>query len=197
MDRHNGRIFLLSNLLIYLSAPAVYVGVVQAALCHQLGAGDTVANLPAATFLIGQLGPLIFSWLIPHRHEKSTVVWGARIWAAMVLLVLFTLITPQPAWLRIAAVSAQGLIQGAVGSIVQIFSIQCLGRGTTEAGRARIMKWTFSLGPIGAVAGSTAAQFILHPGFSWARFPLDFALIYLIAAPCIAGMAILNTRWRL
>jgi MFS family permease len=195
MDRRNGRIFFFSILMIYFSAPAVYVGVVQAALCNQLGASAAIANLPAATYLLGQLGPLIFSWLVPHRYEKATLVWCSRIWAALVIMVLLTLITPQPVWVRIAAVSAQGLLQGIVGSVAQIFSFQCLGRGTTEAGRARAMKWTFSLGPVGAVAGSMAAQYILHTGFSWAHFPLDFALIYLMAAPCIAWMAVLNTRW--
>ena len=88
MDRHNGRIFLLASLLIFVSAPAVYVGVVQAALCHTLGASDTLANLPAAAFLLGQLAPLFFSWLIPHRHEKATVVWAARTWAVLVVVVL-------------------------------------------------------------------------------------------------------------
>jgi MFS family permease len=195
MDRHNGRIFLITNLMIYLSAPAVYVGVVQAALCHELGASDAVANLPASTFLLGQFAPFVFSWFVPHRHEKTAAIWGARGWAALVIAVLLTLVIPLPAGVRIAALSVQGLLQGVVNSLVQVFSIQCLGRGTTEAGRAWAMKWTFSLGPIGAVAGSLAAQYILHNRLAWAPFPLNFALIYFMATPCIIWMAHLHTRW--
>ncbi len=39
MDRHNGRLYILSNILVYLAAPVIYVGVVQAALCDKLSAG--------------------------------------------------------------------------------------------------------------------------------------------------------------
>jgi hypothetical protein len=197
MDRHNGKIFFLSYLMIYLSAPAVYVGVVQAALCDHLGASAAVANLPASTYLLGQLAPLFFSWLVPHRYDKAAVVWASRLWAALVFLVLLTLVTRQPAWVRIVALTGQGLLQGVAASVAQVFALQCLGRGTTEAGRAWAFKWTFSVGPIGAVTGSLAAQYILKPGFAWAPFPRNFALIYGLAAPCIVAMVWLNNRWGL
>ena len=198
MDRRNGLIFFFSYLMIYLSAPAVYVGVVQAALCDQLGASAAVANIPAATYLFGQLAPLICSWLIPHRLEKSAVIWSARLWAALVIMVLVTLLIPFPPWVRIAALAAQGLFQGVAASVAQVFSFQCLGRGTTEKGRARAFKWTFAIGPLGAVTGSLAAQYFLKPGhLAWAPFPYNFALIYGWAVPCILTMVVLSTRWQL
>src|ERR1051325_6966824 len=140
MDRRNGLIFFLSYVMIYLSAPAVYVGVVQAALCNHLGASATVANLPASAYLLGQAAPLICSWLVPHSFEKRAVIWCARLWAALVLMVLLTLVLPCPAWVRIAAVTAQGLLQGCAASVAQVFSFQCLRRGTTEKGQVRAFK---------------------------------------------------------
>ena len=53
-DRHNGWVFTLCYVLIYISAPVLYVGVVQAALCDKLGAGATLANLPASTYMFGR-----------------------------------------------------------------------------------------------------------------------------------------------
>src|SRR5580692_3154670 len=98
MDRRNGRIYFLITLLIYLEAPVVYIGVVQAALCQHLGASAAISNLPGAGFLLGQLGPFVCSWLVPHRLEKATVVWASWIWTALITMVLLTLITNQPAW---------------------------------------------------------------------------------------------------
>ena len=64
MDRHNGRLYILSNILVYLAAPVIYVGVVQAALCDKLGANATVANLPATAFFLGIIYPNI---VLPQR----------------------------------------------------------------------------------------------------------------------------------
>ena len=64
MDRHNGRVFFLSHLMIFLSVPAVYVGVVQAALCDELGANATLAALGMAAR--GLLAVATFKQSIPH-----------------------------------------------------------------------------------------------------------------------------------
>ena len=55
LDRRNGNLFSYSYLLIFLAAPVLYVGVVQAALCDRLGASATVANLLALSLLFGKL----------------------------------------------------------------------------------------------------------------------------------------------
>src|SRR5258706_15404167 len=108
MDRRNGIIFFLSYLMMYLSAPAVFVGVVQAALCDHLGASAALANLPAATYLFGQLAPLVCSWLLPHHFEKGGVIWSTRLWGALVIMLLFTLVPPCPPPLRIPALAPEG-----------------------------------------------------------------------------------------
>jgi len=90
-----------------------------------------------------------------------------------------------------------GLIQGFSGSTSQVFKYQCLRRGTTAEGRARAMKWTFILGPIAAVLGSLWAQFVLNGGIFSLAYPYDFAYLYLIGAPSVAGVALLSRLYRL
>lgn len=197
MDRYNGRIFLLGYLLIYLAAPVMYVGVVQAALCDKLGANATVSNLPFAAYQLGQVAPVFFAWLVPHRFERGAVVWAAGTICALIASVTLALLLPLPDRVRIAAVVLQGLVQGLLTSSMQVFMFQCLNRGTSLEGRARALKQTFTLGPIFAVAGSLAAQFLLDPRTSFLRYPYDFVLLYGISAPCLAGVAWLSSRYRL
>ena len=197
MDRHNGRIFLLTYLLLYLAAPVMYVGIVQAALCDKLGAPATIANLPFAAYQFGQIAPLLCSWLVPQRLERAVVVWAAGITSALIGGVFLTLLFPMPATIRIGAVVAHGLLQGFIWSIAYVFLMQCLNRGTTEKGRARALQLTFSLGPLAAVLGSLGAQYILNPGLPALHFPFDFALVYGAAVPAVAGVAWLGSRFRL
>jgi Na+/proline symporter len=92
MDRHNGRIFILSHLFIYFAAPVMFVGVIQAALCNRLGASAMVANAPAAAYMLAFFAPLIMASLIPYRHEQMAVMVPSMVTAAscaMVYLALF------------------------------------------------------------------------------------------------------------
>ncbi len=197
MDRYNGRVFLCTYLLLYLAAPVVYVGVVQAALCDKLGAGATLANLPFAAYQLGQISPLFATWLIPHRLERTVLVWTASAAALLQGMVFAALALPCPAGVRIGAVTLAGLLLGLVWSVAMLYLYQCLNRGTSTEGRARALKLTYTFGPLAAVAGSLAAQYILNPGFRWLPFPFDFAAIYAIGFTASAGVALLSTRYEL
>ena len=197
MDRHNGWIFTLCYTLVYLSAPVVYVDVVQAALCDKLGASATVANLPASAYLVGQIAPLIVSWLVSVRWERTVVVASYAMTSAWISLVLLTLLIPFPSSVRLGAVIGQGLLQGLSSSTALVFVYQCLNRGTTEKGRALALKRTFTFGPIAAVVGSLGAQYVLNSGIAGLRYPYDFAVIYLVGAPSMAAAAFLASRYRL
>src|SRR5262249_51345077 len=122
-DRHNGWVFTLCYALIYLAAPVVYIGVVQAALCDRLGASATIANLPASTYMLGQIAPLFCSWLVPHRLERSMVVWANLATGFLILLVAAALALRLPAAIQIAAVAMQGLLQGVSASTSQVFML--------------------------------------------------------------------------
>ena len=151
---------LLSWLLIYLAAPVMYIDVVQAALCNKLGAGPTVANLPASAYFFGSFSPFFFSWLVPHRLVRTVAVVAYATTASLLALVCALLMMPVPDSARIVAVIGQGLVQGFTGSISFIYMWQCLKRGTTLEGRARALKLTYGLGPVAAVAGSLGGKFV-------------------------------------
>jgi hypothetical protein len=73
--------------LIYLAAPVMYVDVVQAALCHRLGAGPAVSNLPASAYFFGSFAPFFFSWLVSPRAVRMVVVCGYAATAALLFAV--------------------------------------------------------------------------------------------------------------
>ena len=197
MEHHNGIIFFLSYILIYLAAPVTYIGIVQAALIDKLGANHMIASLPASLVLLGGLGPLIFSWLIPYHRERSVIVWAYSINSSILAMVFATLIFPVSTTIRIGALLGQGFIQGICNSVAHAFKFQCLRRGTTTRGRARIFRISFGFTPLAAVVGSLGAQFILSERSSFLQYPLDFACLYAIGIPCLATVAFLSSRYQL
>jgi MFS family permease len=197
MDRLNGLIFFSSYVFVYLAAPVLYVGVVQAALCDKLGASATVSNLPSTAWLFGNLAPLFFASAIPHRLERATVVVSNLLMGVLLGAVCAALAFPLSNTLRIVVVIGQGLILGVTGAISQVYMTQCLGRGTTPEGRVRALKVTFTFTPIAAVVGSLGAQFVLNQGIRVLPYPYDFALLYFIGAICTIGVGIVSTRYEL
>ncbi len=193
LDRRNGRVYLVNYLLIFLAAPVMYVGVIQAALCNKLGASATLASLPASVHLLGQIAPLFFSWLVPHRYEQRVVIWANAMTALLLGCVMLTLLLPVSNGSRILAVVLQGLLQGLSGSVSLVFMVHCLRRGTTPEGRALALKKTYTAGPVTAVAGSLGAQYLLGSGKL--SYPLDFAFIYAVGALCVVGVAVSSTRF--
>ncbi|MBS1824771.1 MAG: hypothetical protein JST93_05585 [Acidobacteria bacterium] len=196
-EHHNGWVFTICYIFIFLAAPVFYVGIVQAALFDKLGASKTLANLPASTYLLGQIAPLFFSWLVPYRLERNMVVWANLATASFTTMVFLTLALPVASEVRIGAVVLQGLLQGLSMSTSFVFMQQCLRRGCSAAEVARTLQRTFSITPFAAVAGSLGAQFLLNPGLPAFPYPYDFAVIYLIAIPCSLGIAINARRFRL
>jgi MFS family permease len=197
IDRRNALIFASTYLFIFFAAPVIYIGVVQAALCDKLGTSATVANLPASAYLFGAVASFVLSWLLPHRFDRAVVVGANLVTAASMTIVCLTLFLPFSNMTRIAAVIAQGLIQGFSGNVAQVYTYQCLGRGTTVEGRAFGMKLAFGFGPISAVVGSLGAQFVLNRGISSLPYPYDFGFLYLVAIPCAAAVALLSSRYQL
>ena len=197
IDRRNGNIFILTQLLTYFSAPVLYVGVVQAAFCDKLGASAMVANLPSSTYLLGAVVPLFCAWLFPARLEQRIVQTGYAVVAVPLLLVCAVVFFSAPNWLRIAVVIGQGLMLGVLNSIINIYLLKCLARGTTETGRARALKYAFGFGPVAAVLGSLFAQLLLAGKIDGIGYPANFGVLYLVALPCMGVCALLVRRFRL
>lgn len=197
LDRRNGNLFVLTQLLTYFSAPVLYVGVVQAAFLDKLGASATVANLPSSTYLLGAVVPLFCAWLFPARLEQRIVVTGYTVVAASLLLVCAAVFFEAPNWLRIAVVIGQGLMLGVLNSTISIYLLKSLARGTTETGRARALKYAFGFGPVAAVLGSLLAQLLLGEKIPGIGYPGNFGVLYLLALPCMVVCALLARRFRL
>lgn len=184
-------------LLIYLCAPVFYIGIMQAALLDKLGTSAAIANLPASTYQLAQLAPLFVAWLVPHSKEQYAAMWASIVTAVLTGLVALTLVIPCPAEVRVWTVIAHGLTQGVTGSIVLIFLIQCLKRGTSPEGQARALQFAYSVGPLMAVAGSLSTQYLLNVKIDWLPFPYAFAGLYAFAAPCALAAAWMASQFRL
>ena len=197
MDRHNSWVFAISHLLIYFASPVVYVGIVQAALCDKLGASAAVANLPNSAYFLGFFFPVILSWTLAYRFERTVVVAANLVTSSSLVLVALSLFLPVADSIRLGVVIGQGLVLGLADSSSIVYMYQCLKRGTSLKGRARCLKWTFAFTPILAVVGNLLAQFILGGGIPALSHPKDFGLLYLMAAGCTGGVAFLATRFRL
>ena len=196
-NRRNGLIFIASSGLLFFAAPVIAVGVVQAALADKLGASALVANLPMSAYLLGALLPPVLSWVVPHRYTRATAVASNLVTATVLGVIAFLLFFPFSDTIRLVAVIGQGLIQGFSAYVSQVYRYQCLRRGTTVEGRASAFKWTYTWGPILAVAGSLWAQFVLGGGVPWLEYPYDFGVLYLIGVPSVAGVAFLCSRYQL
>ena len=62
--------------LFYLCAPALYVGVMHASLCNELGASETVANLPGSVYFAMTFMPVVIAWWAPHVAQlKGNLIW--------------------------------------------------------------------------------------------------------------------------
>jgi len=196
MDRANGLVFMVSYVLVFLASPVLYIGVVQAALCDKLGASAMVSNLPAAVYLLGSFAPFYLAMIVPHSLEVATVVWANTATAFLLVSVVVVLALPCPANIQIAVVVLVGLLMGCSESTSQVFTLQCLGRGTTIKGRSRAMKRTFTFAPLCAVAGSLGTQYVLDEKTSPLAYPHDFMVIYSVAAISMASVAYVTSRYR-
>ena len=198
LDRKNGRLFLWTNITVYFAAPVLYVGVTQAAFCFRLGASAAIANLPGFGLFPGARSLRSSSaCLVPQRLDRQVVSVTGALMAVLLAAVAATLFLPMSNQIRIDVVIGQSLVLGFLNSVSQVYLYQCLGRGTTEAGRARALKIAFTIGPLAAVAGSLLAQFILRRGIPHLSFPRDFGVLYLIATACMGIFAWCASRMEL
>jgi MFS family permease len=112
-------------------------------------------------------------------------------------IVCFALFLPFGKTVRVGTLIFQGVILGLSTCTIDVYMLQCLGRGTTEKGRAWALEYTFALGPIMGIVGSLGTQFVLNGGIGSLPFPYDYGLVYLVAVPCMLGVALLSSRYKM
>ena len=212
----NVAIYAITNCLIYLSAPVVYVGITQTSLCASLGASDTVSNLPSSAFFWATLVPV---FIAARFHKVSltapVLVSAYALTAASGLLVAASLYWPVSTTLRLVVVVFYGGAIGAGMGVRNVFIWEVVNRGISQDLRGWAYSLSFGLGPLFAVLGSLIAQlllagkvaipsFSLSAGFSLAHFemsplsfPLNFAALFAATAPILALAALLASQFKL
>ncbi|MFH1920784.1 MAG: MFS transporter [Planctomycetota bacterium] len=204
LQRRNVVLYVMKWCLVYLAAPILYIGFVQAGLCKRLGASDFVANLPSAAYLLLAAFPMIMAWAVPQvRYLKLVMTIGYAITALMGAVTAAVLWLPTPDGLRIAVVIAHGAIVACSSGTAWVFEWEFLGRGVSESRRGLLFAATFSIGPMFAVVGSLGAQLIInHEIFGWTPtawpqipYPLNYILLYAATFPLMLMVAFLVSRY--
>jgi len=191
-QRRNVLLYVLKWCLVYLAAPVLYVGFVQAGLCKRLGASDFVANLPSSAYLLLAAFPIIIAWAVPQvRYLKLVMTIGYVITGAMGAITAAVLWLPVPDWIRIAVVIGHGAVVACSSGTAWAFEWELLGRGVSESRRGTMFAMAFSIGPLFAVVGSLGAQLVITDEiFGWTPsfwreipYPINYTVLYATTLP--------------
>jgi len=204
LQRRNIVLYVAKWCLIYLSAPILYIGFVQAGLCKRLGASDFVANLPSSVYLLLMVFPMIMAWAVPQvRYLKLVMAIGYIITSIMGAITATVLWLPVPNWLRIAAVIAHGAIVACSSGTAWAFEWEFIGRGVSESRRGPMFAIAYSIGPMFAVIGSLGAQLVINNEiFGWTPafwreipYPVNYTVLYGATSPLMLLVALLVSRY--
>lgn len=179
--------YVLKWSLVYLAAPVLYVGFVQAGLCKRLGASDFVANLPSSAYLLLAAFPMIIAWAVPQvRYLKLVMTIGYIMTGVMGAITAAVLWLPVSDGIRIGVVIAHAAVVACSSGTAWVFEWELLGRSISESRRGTLFAITFSVGPLFAVLGSLASQLIVNDEvFGWTPsfwqqipYPLNYTALY-------------------
>ena len=205
-QNRNALIYAAQISLIYLAAPALYVGFVQAGLCKHLHTSDTIANLPSTVFLAMAWAPVVVAWLFPQaRLLKSTMGIAYWLMAAMGLVVAAVLVAKPSSGLIIGALIAHAAVLGAANVVANVLSWEALDRGVSPRLRGKALGLAFGWGPGFAVIGSLSAQLLLDgklfgwvpPAWLGVAYPYSYAMLFAASGVCMALAAILASYYRI
>ena len=192
--RGNVWAFVVLNALLYLGAPVLYVDVVHASLCNQLGATKLVANLPTAVAAITGFIPLFVAWAFPRSRQIKPVLVTSHLLAAAIGLGLsLVLWLPLPAAVQLTLTILHGGLTTALMLTISVYLWEAVMRGTGEAVRGWMFGLTFGLGPLFAVASSLAVQWALET----LPDPWNFSLLFAGSAVLMLAAAAVAARFQL
>lgn len=216
-DRQQTRnilLYAITNWLLYLCAPVVYVGITQASLCNALGTSDMVANLPSSAFFWGAVFPIVVVWRFHTVAAiKSVLVTCNLVIALAGLLVAALLYWPTPTGLRLSVVVLYGGLIGSALGVLNPFSWELISRGVAPRRRGTAFALAFGLGPLMAVAGSLSTQLVLSGsievpwlmpsgelgmvsvGIAPLQFPSNFAVVFAATFPILVLAALLSSQF--
>lgn len=185
--------------LIYLAAPVVYVGNLDAVLLNRLGYSDKVANLPASAYMWTSAPFLVlFTWYFCHvRMLKPVLVASYAVMAGAGLIAVAGLLHPDANWLVVALV-AHAILTGWSAGVANLFEWEILARGVVEQRRGFALSLAFGFGPLMAVFSSLGTQLVLDGrlgplvagrlSFPWDYISLFGASILILTVPAFSAM---------
>jgi hypothetical protein len=187
--------------LIYLAAPVVYVGNLDAVLLNKLGHSDMVANLPASAYT-WTLAPflVLFTWYFCHaRMLKPILVASYAVMAGAGLIALAGLLQPESDWL-VAALVGHAILTGWSGGVANLCEWEILARGVPEQRRGLALSLAFGVGPLMAVLSSLGAQLVLDGRLGpimvdRLSFPHDYLALFGASVVIMAIPAFSATRY--
>lgn len=186
--------------LTYLAAPAVYIGVTQAALCERLGMDEAASNLPSSIYLSMAGASVLIAWYFPKvRQLKPILVVSCLMIALGGLIVSGSLLVSKSEWVY-RAILLHALTVGIFLTTINTFQWEMVRRGVSTARRGQVLGVAFGVGPLFAVVSSLASQALLGgkllgsplegPPFRW-----YFAVLFGASAPLFALMGLLCSRY--
>ena len=187
--------------LIYLAAPVVYVGNLDAILLNKLGYSNTVANLPASAYMWTTAPFLVlFTWYFCQVRMLKPVLVGS--YSAMACAGAFAaagLLWPESDLLVVVLV-IHAILTGWFTLSANIFEWEVLARGVAEQRRGYALSLAFGLGPLMAVVSSLLTQLVLDGKMGpWAAgkllFPWDYFLLFGASVVILAIPAFSATRY--
>jgi hypothetical protein len=168
--------------LIYLTAPVSYVGLTHANLLHDLGSGDTVANLPHAAYQWMTAVPILVAWFLPQaRLLKPLLVGSLAAKAALTAVVAAAIWLRLPPSLVTGSVVLFAAVFGVANGVMLMTLWEVIRRGMSTARRGMTLGLSFGIGPIAACVGSLMQQMLLsHEPLTGSTFGISFPDNYLM-----------------
>jgi MFS family permease len=200
VQNRNALIYAAQVSLIYLAAPALYVGFVQAGLCKHLQTSDTIANLPSTVYLAMAWGPIVVASMFPQaRLLKRTMTIAYALMAVMGLAVGAVLMASPSSNVIVSALVVHAAVLGIANGVAFILAWEALDRGVSKKLRGKALGLAFGWGPGFAVLGSLGAQLLLNgklfgwvpPAFLQVGYPFNYAIIFGGSGICMAVSAML------
>ena len=187
--------------LCYLASPVLYVSVVHAALCKELGASDKVCNLPAMAYLIMSALPLFVAWYFPYVYllrRILVVCYGSL--AVMTGIVAAALLMPVPVSLQLTLIVVHGGVVGGARTVAVAIEFEVLGLAVAPERRGTALGLAYGAGPILAIVGSLVSQLLLTGelgplAIAGLDFPHNFVVLFTATVPCMALGAYLSSRF--
>jgi hypothetical protein len=205
-QNRNSLLYAAQVSLIYLAAPALYVGFVQAGLCKHLEASNKIANLPSTVFLSMAWVPVVLAWLYPQARLLKLMMTSAyAVMAGAGVMVAGVLVIQPSRELIIASLVLHAALLGAANPIANIAGWEALDRGVSKKLRGKALGLAFGWGPAFAVVGSLGAQLLLDGKvFGWVpapgltlTYPYNYAALFAGSALCMGAAALISRGFRL